>query len=181
MAPRASRGDAASAALPTPKRAKPDAPLRIKVLSMGCRFVSKYISTVGVDYGVKPVMIDGRTVRINFWDLSGRPEFFEIRNEFYKDTQGALLVFDVSERSSFESLNDWLAEASKFGMARDLPVVVCANKIDKPRKVSEDEGRAWAARHRFEYFEASASSGASVNDLFDALFKLALDRVGASA
>lgn len=41
-----------------------------------------------MDFGVKKVMIDGREVRVNFWDLSGQPEFFEVRNEFYKDTQG---------------------------------------------------------------------------------------------
>lgn len=52
------------------------------------QFVSKYISTIGIDYGVKPVSVNGESVRINFWDLSGHPDFFEIRNEFYKDSQG---------------------------------------------------------------------------------------------
>lgn len=52
------------------------------------QFVSKYISTIGIDYGVKPVAVNGESVRINFWDLSGHPDFFEIRNEFYKDSQG---------------------------------------------------------------------------------------------
>ena len=68
------------------------APFRIKVLSMGSagtgksclikryceeRFVSKYIATIGVDYGVKPVKVDQADVRVNFWDLSGHKEFFE--------------------------------------------------------------------------------------------------------
>lgn len=52
------------------------------------QFVSKYISTIGIDYGVKPVTVNGESVRVNFWDLSGHPDFFEIRNEFYKDSQG---------------------------------------------------------------------------------------------
>lgn len=55
---------------------------------MSAQFVSKYISTIGIDYGVKPVTVNGESVRINFWDLSGHPDFFEIRNEFYKDSQG---------------------------------------------------------------------------------------------
>ena len=63
------------------------------------RFVTKYIATIGVDYGVKPVKIDRLgEFRINFWDLSGHSEFFEVRNEFYKDTQGCLLVYDVTSR-----------------------------------------------------------------------------------
>jgi DnaJ homolog subfamily C member 27 len=118
---------------------------RIKILSMGgagsgksclvkryCeeRFISKYIATIGVDYGVKPVNISGRQIRVNFWDLSGHEAFFEIRNEFYKDAQGILLVFDVTSRDSFEALPEWLAEAAKFGAnIKNIPIVVCANKV----------------------------------------------------
>ena len=47
----------------------------------------RYISTIGVDYGVKPHTVDGNTLKMNFWDLSGQPEFFDVRNEFYKDAQ----------------------------------------------------------------------------------------------
>jgi DnaJ family protein C protein 27 len=72
------------------------------------QFVSKYISTIGVDFGVRSVWIDGIEVKVNFWDLSGHPEFFDVRNEFYKDTQGSLLVFDVGNRRSFEALDNWL-------------------------------------------------------------------------
>ena len=68
------------------------------------RFISKYIRTVGVDYGVKPVSWMGKDVRVNFWDLSGNDAFYEIRNEFYKDTNGVLLVFDVTNRASFQHL-----------------------------------------------------------------------------
>lgn len=68
------------------------------MLSSCTQFVSKYISTIGIDYGVKAVTVNGKSVRINFWDLSGHPDFFEIRNEFYKDSQGVrtvLIVFKV--------------------------------------------------------------------------------------
>mmetsp|Transcript_4296 Transcript_4296/g.4298 ORF Transcript_4296/g.4298 Transcript_4296/m.4298 type:complete len:199 (-) Transcript_4296:35-631(-) len=160
---------------------------RIKILSMGyggsgksclvkryCeeRFISKYIATIGVDYGVKPVDIDGMNIRVNFWDLSGHQEFFEIRNEFYKDAQGILLVYDVSIRESFESLDNWIAEATKFGAnIRSIPVVLCANKIDKRRLVTEEEGRQYAQSKNFTYFETSASSGANVNEAFEFIFR----------
>lgn len=161
-----------------------------KVLSMGSagagksclikryceeRFVSKYIATIGVDYGVKPVTIDRiGEFRINFWDLSGHSEFFEVRNEFYKDTQGCLLVYDVTSRDSFNQLDDWLAEAMKYGASpREIPIALCANKIDrkKDQAVSEDEGREWASARGVTYFETSASSGANVHEMFDYLFK----------
>lgn len=58
------------------------------------QFVSKYISTIGVDYGVKGIVLAGEEVKVNFWDLAGSKEYLEVRNEFYKDTQGCLLVGD---------------------------------------------------------------------------------------
>ena len=77
------------------------------IVSTGCgasrllQFVQRYISTIGVDFGVKPVTVSGREVKVNFWDLSGHPDFFEVRNEFYKDAQGvrtgALLLRSIVE------------------------------------------------------------------------------------
>jgi len=178
------------------KGAEPSGPMpiqRVKIISMGSggcgksciikrycedRFVSKYIATIGVDYGVKPVKIDGTDVRVNFWDLSGHSEFFEIRNEFYKDAQGCILVYDVSIRETFEELDVWLAEATKFGVnPRDIPIVVCGNKIDKKRVISEDEGRQYASNRGFLYYETSAASGQNIMEMFDALFQIVYRRV----
>lgn len=159
---------------------------RIKIISMGSggsgksclikrycedRFVSKYIATIGVDYGVKPVVIEGSDVRVNFWDLSGHPEFFEIRNEFYKDAQGCILVYDVSNRESFDECDNWLSEAAKYGASpNEIPVALCANKTDKKRQVSEEEGRQYAASRGLEYFELSACTGTNVHEMFEYIF-----------
>lgn len=161
--------------------------------------MTRYISTIGVDYGVKPVLVDDVEVKVNFWDLSGHPEFFEVRNEFYKDAQGvrlrthvascarahaygvrastssrrcacrqALLVFDVSSRKTFECLEEWVAEARKFG-GQGAVMFVVGNKVkparrggsacaahtesqtDKERVVPEAEARAWAEARGFRY------------------------------
>ncbi|KAG2863675.1 hypothetical protein PC119_g9608 [Phytophthora cactorum] len=137
--------------------------LRVKIISMGesgvgkscvikryCeeKFVSKYISTIGIDYGVKPVMVNGAEVRVNFWDLSGLPEYLE----------------------SFESLDSWLREATKFGAGK-FPCILCGNKVDRPRVVSEDEARAYAQAKGFEYFETSACTGVSITEAFHSLFR----------
>lgn len=169
-----------------------EAILRIKIISMGdggvgkscvikryCeeKFVSKYISTIGIDYGVKPVVVDGREVRVNFWDLSGHPEFFEVRNEFYKDTQGALLMFDVSSQRSFEALDTWLREARKFS-GGSFPCIVCGNKVDKHnRAVDEQSGRGWAESRGYAYFETSAKTGANVDAALNTLFKKVVDQI----
>ena len=167
-----------------PRRLPTDQAKRMKVISFGSeavgksclvkrfceeKFVSKYISTIGVDFGVKPVKVAGQSVRVNFFDCAGGAEYFEIRNEFYKDASGGLLVFDVSNRETFEALEDWLAEANSHG-ANDPVLVVSANKADcTKRAVSEAEGRQWAASRGLAYFETSAKDGNNVTLMFEAL------------
>jgi GTPase SAR1 family protein len=59
-------------------------------------------------------------VRVNLWDLAGPPAYLEVRNEFYKETQGALLVFDATNRPSFEALGSWLQEAQRCGAPHNM-------------------------------------------------------------
>mmetsp|Transcript_21583 Transcript_21583/g.37076 ORF Transcript_21583/g.37076 Transcript_21583/m.37076 type:complete len:184 (+) Transcript_21583:113-664(+) len=167
--------------------------VRIKIISMGeggcgksclikryCeeKFVAKYISTIGVDFGVKSIMLNNREIKVNFWDLAGHPEFFEVRNEFYKDAQGAVLVFDVCNKKSFDELDNWIKEATKFG-ATNVIFVVVGNKIDvKKRAINEKEARAWAASRGYMYFETSASSGENVNMMFNSLFAKVVEAAG---
>eukprot|EP00877_Chromochloris_zofingiensis_P006722 jgi/Chrzof1/2302/Cz11g10080.t1 len=105
-------------------------------------------------------------VRVNLWDLAGPTEYIEVRNEFYKDAQGSILVYDVTNRASFEALELWLDESKRFG-ATDMIVFVAATKVDQQgRKVQEREGREWAAGQGVPYFEVSRlvriGAGASV-------------------
>lgn len=169
---------------------KKNKPLRIKIISMGntevgksciikrfCekRFVAKYLATIGIDYGVTRASVKDRDVKINIFDMAGHPIFYEVRNEFYKDTQGAMLVYDVSDRSSFESLESWVNEMkSEIGNKTEIDnvtVVVCANKCDKRRVVDRTDGQLWADAQGFKYFETSAQTGDGVQEVFQALFE----------
>ncbi len=137
--------------------------------------MKKYISTIGVDFGVKPVRIQNREVRVNFWDLSGHDEFYEVRNEFYKDTQGALLVFDLGDQLTFDNLEKWLDEAKNYGL-KSMTCVVCGNKSDTQKVVPSESIKEWCAKHDYRYFETSAKSGDSVKTAFDTLFDLVVER-----
>ena len=102
--------------------------LRFKIISLGhvtvgksclikryCekRFISKYMATIGIDYGVTRLNIRNHDIRMNIFDFSGHPLFYEVRNEFYRDVQGILLVYDVTNRRSFDGLEYWLCEMKK--------------------------------------------------------------------
>lgn len=162
--------------------------LRIKIITMGeaevgkscmvkryCerRFVHKYLVTIGIDYGVTKVQVKNRDVRLNIFDMAGHPMFYDVRNEFYRDTQGGLLVFDLSNRASFEALDHWLDEMkNEMNNSTDMDnvvVCVCGNKLDKRRSVDEMEGRLWANSHGFHYFETSAQTGEGIFEMFNTL------------
>eukprot|EP01035_Chromulina_nebulosa_P020808 gene20808-26975_t len=134
-----------------------NAPIRIKILSIG-----------------------SLDVKVNFWDLSGHAEFFDIRNEFYKDVQGCLLVYDVTSKESFQECDSWISEGNKFGLnSKDIPIAVCANKIDRfqNRVISEDEGKQYAQARGFQYFETSAYTGDNINEMFQYLFQIAVKKM----
>jgi DnaJ family protein C protein 27 len=81
------------------------------------------------------VPINDRDVKVNIFDMAGHSMFYEVRNEFYKDTQGVLLVYDVTRRSTFEALENWLTEMkAEIGNPTEMDnmvFVVCANKVSK--------------------------------------------------
>jgi len=171
--------------------------LRVKVMSLGAaavgkstlikrycegRFVQKYITTIGIDYGVKPVRVMGQDLKVNFFDTSGGEEFRDIRVEFYSmgGTNGALLVYDVTNRRSFTDLDLWLEEANRHGCplsklhrTGDLPfVILCANKTDLPkRQVAKADGLQFANKHGMFYYETSASTGDCVVEAMNFLFE----------
>ncbi|XP_057311967.1 dnaJ homolog subfamily C member 27-like [Hydractinia symbiolongicarpus] len=165
---------------------------RVKVVSLGStesgkscvikrycekRFVTKYMPTVGVDFGVTKVVVDDLELKVNLFDLSGHPAFKEVRNEFYKDTQGVLLVYDVTNKASFEALDSWFKEVKQYipdpiDISR-IVFILCANKIDKKNSRTVDfvKGREWAQKHGFYYFETSSQTGDGINEAFEMLFK----------
>ena len=129
-------------------------------------FSNKTESTIGIDYTFKEI----RNNILNIWDMSGHADFFEVRTEFYKDANAILLVFDITSRKTFDSLDMWLREGNRFG-ATSLYVAVCGNKVDiaNKRVVQRAEAETWASSRRFDYFEVSAATGAGIADMFDSI------------
>ena len=80
-------------------------------------------------------------IKVDFFDLSGDSAYSEVRNEFYSNVDGVLLVFDVTSRQSFESLVSWLNELRKYGISTEnTTLVLVGNKADKyPREIEEQE------------------------------------------
>lgn len=128
------------------------------------RFVKRYISTIGVDYGVKKLTVKDVPVSINFFDLSGNEEYKQIRTEFYEDSNGVMMVYDMDNKDSFASLIHWEEEMKRFGidMSR-IKIVVCGNKSDNAgREVQIKDVIAWCKKRGWQHFETSANTATNV-------------------
>ncbi|CAG9322272.1 unnamed protein product [Blepharisma stoltei] len=167
--------------------------LAIKILSIGdpecgksciikryCegRFVNRYISTIGVDYGVKKLTIQNVKVAINFFDLSGQQDYEEIRRDFYRDSQGVLLVFELNDKNTFNNLTRWEREARSNGLnLQEVDVVVCGNKVDlNGREVTAQEANKWSSSRGYKYFDVSANNGQGISEALDSLFASVVSR-----
>mmetsp|Transcript_6002 Transcript_6002/g.15878 ORF Transcript_6002/g.15878 Transcript_6002/m.15878 type:complete len:112 (+) Transcript_6002:387-722(+) len=104
--------------------------------------------------------------------MAGGDHYRDIRCEFYKDAQGAVLVFDVNNKSTFDALEDWIVEAEGNSLNRNCVLVLCGNKADgKKRQVEEKDAKKWAAAHDcIGYYETSAKEGDNVKVMFETLF-----------
>ncbi len=132
-------------------------------------FKEQYQVTVGVQHFTKSVEMDietGKaTAKLILWDMGGQDTFKMIRPIFYKSAKAVVLVFDMSNRQSFEALKTWIDEADS-SIGKRVPMVVCGNKCDLPHAVSEEEARAFASDLGAPFIMTSAKDGTNISDIF---------------
>lgn len=127
-------------------------------------------STVGMDYKTKQITIDGNAVKLAIWDTAGQERFRTLTPSYYRDGQGAILMYDVTDRQTFLKLDTWLNELNTYCNKTDIVKMVVGNKIDLPnREVSTEEGLQFARRYQTLYIESSAKTADGVKCCFEEL------------
>jgi len=140
------------------------------------RFRESYLPTLGVDFMTKNLVVDDMNVKIQIWDTGGQEFVMSLLPFYFSGAAGGVLVYDITNRNSFNSLDYWLKQIRQN--AGEVPVVLVGNKVDiaDQRKISTEEGQAFAADKNLIYLETSAKTGVSVPDLFEGLVKVVMDR-----
>ncbi|XP_076237652.1 ras-related protein Rab-18 isoform X1 [Calliopsis andreniformis] len=142
-------------------------------------FYEKMQSTVGMDYKTKQITIDGNTVKLAIWDTAGQERFRTLTPSYYRDGQGAILVYDVTDRVTFMKLETWLNELNTYCNKTDIVKMVVGNKIDLPnREVSTEEGLQFARRHQSLYIESSAKTADGIKCCFEELVQKIIQTPG---
>jgi len=134
-------------------------------------FEESRVMTIGVDFQVKIVEVDGRSIKLSIWDIAGQERFGSFRDTFYRGAQAVALVYDVTDILSINNLVNWRREIAKVAPKASFCVV--GNKIDLHRVVPRAHAENWAGRLNFPYIETSAKTAEGVEDFFLTLARLA--------
>jgi small GTP-binding protein len=141
------------------------------------KYLPLYNSTIGVDFSAIHLKMDSKnTVKLQIWDTAGQENFSPIIRSYYRGIAGVIMVYDICDRSSFKKLNFWLNELNNNkDVDHPIPVVLVGHKLDRIiRKVSREEGMAFATKNGLSYIEASAKTGYNIEEIFLTISKLIL-------
>ncbi|ORZ03140.1 small GTPase superfamily [Syncephalastrum racemosum] len=147
------------------------------------KFSSQYKATIGADFLTKEVMVDDKLVTMQIWDTAGQERFQSLGVAFYRGADCCVLVYDVNNNKSYESLGQWHDEFLVQASPRDpdsFPFVVLGNKVDvdeSKRMVSQKRAMAFCqAKGNIPYFETSAKEAINVEQAFQTIAKNALQQ-----
>ena len=129
-----------------------------------------FVPTIGVDFKLKTLEIDGKKVKLQIWDTAGQERFKNITASYYRGGNGVLVVYDITDRDSFNNLNSWLIEIEKNANKNVFKLLIGnKNDLESERKVSYNEGKEFADSNGMQFIETSAKTSDKVYDAFKLL------------
>jgi small GTP-binding protein len=129
--------------------------------------------TLGVEFLTKIVQTERHRIQLQLWDTAGQELFRSVTRGYYRGSAGALILFDITNRESFDNIGRWLQDIRDVARA-DVVTVLIGSKSDlgDQRQVSSDEAEAFAREHSMSYFETSAKTGEQIVASIEACVKV---------
>ena len=137
-------------------------------------FPESHLATIGVEFKTKDIQYNGYNINLQVWDTAGQERFKSITKSFFRNANGIIFVYDITQKNSFKNVKDWIkdSEANDTGFKR----ILVGNKIDlqNKRQVQLNEVKDWADKKNLEVIEASAKTGANIDKAVMKLIELIL-------
>ena len=137
-------------------------------------FPESHLATIGVEFKTKDIQYNGYNINLQVWDTAGQERFKSITKSFFRNANGIIFVYDITQKNSFKNVKDWIkdSEANDSGFKR----ILVGNKIDlqNKRQVQLNEVKDWADKKNLEVIEASAKTGANIDKAVMKLIELIL-------
>ena len=135
-------------------------------------FTTHHLVTIGIDFITKEVILPNEVVSAKIWDTAGQERFRTITHTFYRQAEGVMLVFDVTDRGTYDSVHSWISSIHEHADERVVKYLI-GNKIDMKgaREVSKEEGERMARDYQMKYVETSAKEAINVKETVEAIVK----------
>ncbi|CAI2376675.1 unnamed protein product [Moneuplotes crassus] len=141
-------------------------------------FTDNFMPTIGVDFKIRTLEVDGRTIKLQIWDTAGQERFKTITSSYYKGAHGIIVVYDITDKESFKNIDNWMTEVEKHA-SENVSRILVGNKcdMDESRQVSTDEGKELADQYNIRFMETSAKESSFVEEAFTLMTKEIKSRV----
>ena len=131
-----------------------------------------FVPTIGVDFKLKTLEVNGKKVKLQIWDTAGQERFKNITASYYRGGNGVLVVYDITDRDSFTNLTSWLIEIEKNANKNVFKLLIGnKNDLESERKVTFNEGKEFADSNGMKFIETSAKTADKVYEAFELLTK----------
>ncbi|CAN8231695.1 unnamed protein product [Cochlearia groenlandica] len=129
------------------------------------RFQTGEHSTIGVEYGGRTVTIDNKPIKLSIWDTGGQEKFRSITRSYYRGAAGALLVYDITRRETFNHIASWLEDARQYANT-NMTITLIGNMcdLDNKREVTIEEGEKFAKENGLIFMETSSKTDHNVDE-----------------
>ncbi|CAN0008926.1 unnamed protein product [Phaeothamnion confervicola] len=130
-------------------------------------FSQTFITTIGIDFKIKNIDLDGKRIKLQIWDTAGQERFRTITTSYFRGAQGILLVYDVTDKKSFQAIRNWVGQIKQHADVHVNQILI-GNKCDMndEREVSTEDGAQLAAEYGIQFFETSAKNDINVEKGF---------------
>ncbi|KAI0713680.1 ras-domain-containing protein [Earliella scabrosa] len=141
-------------------------------------FTDSYLSTIGVDFKIRTIELEGKTVKLQIWDTAGQERFRTIAAAYYRGAHGIIMVYDVTDEETFKNVKGWMQEIERYA-SEDVKKLIIGNKSDLvERKVVEySAAKEFADALSIPFIETSAKESTNVEEAFTMMAKVIKDDV----
>ncbi|WFD40285.1 ras GTPase [Malassezia japonica] len=145
-------------------------------------YTESYISTIGVDFKIRTIELEGKTVKLQIWDTAGQERFRTITSSYYRGAHGIIVVYDVTDEATFTNVKQWLQEIERYA-CEGVNKLLVGNKADLTgsKVVDYETAKQFADQLNIPFLETSAKDATNVEQAFLTMAKQIKDRMGASA
>eukprot|EP01137_Pigoraptor_chileana_P004619 Opistho-2@46498 len=130
-------------------------------------FNSTFISTIGIDFKIRTIDLDGKKIKLQIWDTAGQERFRTITTAYYRGAMGILLVYDITQDKTFDNIKNWIRNIEQHA-AEDVEKMILGNKcdIEDKRMVTKERGQKLADEYGIKFLETSAKANINVEEAF---------------